>query len=117
MESDRSEAAENRTFAACVSYVRAHFCEPELSMDTVCRVGYISASGLQRAFHAQLGLSPKQYLIKLRMNRAPELLAERTRSVKEVAFLCGFNDEKYFSGAFRQRYGYPPSRLAGNMTV
>ena len=37
--------------------------------------------------------------------------------VKEISFACGFADEKYFSRAFKKRYGYPPSQLKNNMIV
>ncbi|MBQ8040550.1 MAG: helix-turn-helix transcriptional regulator [Lachnospiraceae bacterium] len=62
-------------------------------------------------------MSPKQYLIQLRMNRALELLTKNEISVKEISFACGFTDEKYFSRAFKKRYGYPPSQLKNNMII
>ena len=52
-----------------------------------------------------------QHIIRLRMNKALRLLTEDCLPVKEIAFLCGFSDEKYFSRAFRKYYGYPPSHL------
>ena len=50
-----------------------------------------------------------QYVSRLRMNRALELLSEREKSIREIALACGFEDEKYFSRAFKKKYGYPPS--------
>ena len=117
IEKDKRISHEDSTFARCVRYIDTHFCEPELDVETVCNVGFISASSLQRAFNAHLGISPKQYLLKLRMNRALELLAENELSVKEIAFACGFNDEKYFSRAFKSKYGYPPSHMQNSMFV
>ena len=75
----------------------------------------MSASGLQRAFLQHFGSSPKQYVIKLRLHKALQLLVENKLSVKEVAFACGFSDEKYFSRAFKAKYGYPPSQLREHM--
>ncbi len=102
---------EDSAFGVCLQYIEAHFCEPTLDIGGVCERGFVSPSGLQRAFLQRFGVSPKQYIIKLRMNKALQLLAENRLSVKEVALSCGFSDEKYFSRAFRERYGYPPSRL------
>ena len=115
IERDKRSSLEDSTFARCVSYIDTHFCDPELDMNAVCGVGFISASSLQRAFNAHFGMSPKQYLLKLRMKHALELLAENELSIKEIAFSCGFQDEKYFSRAFRRKYGYPPSRMQSNM--
>lgn len=111
IENDKRNSLEDSTFARCVRYIDTHFCESELDINTVCSVGFISASSLQRAFNAHFGLSPKQYLLKLRMNRALELLANNDLSIREIAFACGFNDEKYFSRAFKARYGYSPSKI------
>ena len=101
----------NTAFASCLRYIESHFCDPALDMDRVCKEGYISTSSLQRLFLRHFGLSPMQYVIKLRMNQALRLLVENKLSVKEVAALCGFSDEKYFSRSFKKRYGYPPSHL------
>jgi len=115
IEKDKRSALEDSAFARCVRYIDTHFCEPELDINTVCNVGFISASSLQRSFLAHFGVSPKQYLLRLRMKRALELLAENVLSVKEIAFVCGFHDEKYFSRAFKSKYGYPPSQMQNSM--
>ena len=104
----------DNAFTSCLRYIEEHFCDPTLNIQAVCEKGFLSAPSLQRAFERQFGVSPKQYLTRLRMNRALELLSENTLSVKEIAFSCGFTDEKYFSRAFKAKYGCPPSQLQGN---
>lgn len=117
IEKDKKRSAEDTAFTRCVEYIDEHFCEPELDIGTVCHIGFISASSLQRAFQTHFGLSPKQYLLKLRMNRAIELLTENALTVKEVSFSCGFSDEKYFSRVFKKRYGYPPSEMRDHIFI
>lgn len=109
LESHQKLAMENTVFSDCVRYMETCFQDPALDVQSVCERFFISASGLQRAFGACFGISPKQYLTRLRMNRALELLAQGRLSVKEIAVSCGFTDEKYFSRAFKKKYGYPPS--------
>ena len=94
-----------------------HFRDPNLNIEAVCNIGFMSVSSLQRAFNKYLRVSPKQYLIRLRMNHALNLLTMNELSVKEIAFACGFTDEKYFSRAFKKRYGYPPTQLQNNMII
>lgn len=106
---DKKTSTDNAAFSRCLRYIDQHFCESTLDINAICQAGFISASSLQRAFQTHLGLSPKEYLIKLRMLRALDLLAENKLSIKEIAYACGFADEKYFSRAFRHKYGYPPS--------
>ncbi len=109
MEGDRKAASENAAFDACLKYMEENFSDRSLSIGRVAAVGFMSQSSLGRAFHDRIGMSPKAYLCKLRMNKAVSLLSKNEISVKEVAFACGFSDEKFFSRAFRQKYGFPPS--------
>lgn len=117
MSNDQKISIDNTAVATCVRYIDAHFCDPKVDIETVCDVAFISVSSLQRAFAKYFGMSPKQYLIQLRMNRALELLTENELSVKEISFACGFTDEKYFSRAFKKRYGCSPSQLKNNMII
>lgn len=111
VENDRQFIGDDEVFARCVSYMQTHFSEADLDIERVCEYGFISLSGLQRKFQKHFSLSPKQYLTKLRMTRAKELLIARELTVRQVAFACGFSDEKYFSRVFRRQYGYPPSQM------
>ena len=117
MSNDQKMSISDTAIATCVRYMDAHFCDPKIDIETVCDVAFISVSSLQRAFAKYFGMSPKQYLIQLRMNRALELLTENELSVKEISFVCGFTDEKYFSRAFKKKYGYPPSQFRKQIIV
>ena len=117
MTNDQKISIDNTAVANCVRYIDAHFCDPKVDIETMCDVAFISVSSLQRAFARYFGISPKQYLIQLRMNRALELLTENELSVKEISFVCGFTVEKYFSRAFKKRYGCSPSQLKNNMII
>lgn len=101
----------NETLKKAMEYINKHFSDPELNIARLCTIISASESTLQRLFIRYFAVSPKQYLLKMRLDKAFNLLAEGSLSVKEVAFLCGFTDEKYFSRIFRKKFGYPPSEL------
>jgi AraC-like DNA-binding protein len=111
MSNDQKKSFSDTAVANCIRYIEANFCDCELDIKRVCGVGFISVSSLQRALAKCFGMSPKQYLIQLRMNRALELLTKNELSVKEISLACGFTDEKYFSRAFKKKYGYSPSQF------
>ena len=117
IEEDQKASVENAAFSRCLRYIEAHFRDLDLSIAAVCREGFISVSSLQRAFDERFGISPKQYVIRRRMEEAVRLLIENRLPVKEIAYSCGFSDEKYFSRAFRRMYGYPPSKLRGRIIL
>ena len=117
MASDQKLPIDDTAIANCVRYIDSNFCDPKINIESVCATAFISASSLQRAFAKYFGMSPKQYLIQLRMNRALELMTESSLSINEISSACGFTDEKYFSRAFKKKYGYPPSQLGKHMIV
>ena len=116
---ERTEAEQNAQaeppVAGCFRYITEHFSDPSLDITEVCSRGFVSVSSLQRAFARQFEMSPMQYVIGLRMDKAFRLLSENRLSVKEISSLCGFSDEKYFSRAFKKHYGYPPSHLCNHI--
>ena len=50
----------------------------------------------------------KQYLNKLRINHALEIMKDTTLSITEVAMQCGFSDSTYFSKVFKKYTGKSP---------
>jgi AraC-like DNA-binding protein len=64
------------------------------------------------AFKWYTGMTPYQYFIHLKINRAKEILASEGASVKEAAFRLGFDDQYYFSRLFRKKTGLSPSAWA-----
>ena len=64
----------------------------------------------RRIFKEYTGVSPQQFLLRSRLNKAAELLAATRLSIKEVAFRSGWEDEYYFSRQFRQKFLISPLR-------
>ena len=52
-------------------------------------------------FKQAIGITPYQYLLQQRIERAKQLLKESDRSIMDIAFLCGFNSHSHLSKQFR----------------
>jgi AraC family cel operon transcriptional repressor len=62
-----------------------------------------------RQMRTYLGMSPTQYLNKVRVQHAAMLLANSELSLADVALDCGFENQSYFHRLFRRRYGCTPT--------
>ncbi len=71
----------------------------------------VNRSYLTVVFRRNVGLSPQEFLLKLRMERAAMMLQETTMPVGAVAEAVGYGDQLTFSKAFRRFYGKSPSMM------
>ena len=69
----------------------------------------ISASHLRALFKKEYGVSPQKYIVNLRIQNAVGLISTGYYSLKEVAYMSGYNDYKYFSVEFKKKTGVSPS--------
>jgi AraC-like DNA-binding protein len=83
----------------------AHIDDPEFSITSAMDALPLSRDHLRRRFIAATGVTPRDYLIDLRLSRAQRLLAGGGFSIAEIAHMTGFADQRYFSRLFRARTG------------
>lgn len=70
----------------------------------------LSHRQLFRRIKALTGLSVKQYIQEVKLQKARHLLENKSHeTVAEVAYICGFNSRGYFSTIYRKRYGKKPA--------
>jgi AraC family transcriptional regulator len=68
----------------------------------------ISQFHFSHLFKQSLGISPYQYLLQQRIERAKQLLKQTNQSIMDIAFRCGFNSHSHLSKQFRQLTGVAP---------
>jgi transcriptional regulator GlxA family with amidase domain len=88
--------------------MKIHLAEP-LQVPRLAAVVNLSASHYASLFKRMTGYPPVDYLIRLRMQRAVQLLNTTQLSVKEIAVRVGYPDQFYFSRAFKQIHEHSPS--------
>ena len=81
-----------------------------LSIPRLAELCGMSEAAFYRAFRACVGLSPKQYWLQLRLDKARQLLTDDTLSVADIAFHLGFCDEAHFCKLFRRYTGFTPGQ-------
>jgi AraC family transcriptional regulator, melibiose operon regulatory protein len=93
---------------AAMDFMR-NSCDRPPSMSEVARAVGCSRARLFRIFRQTAGMTPNDYLQRLRVSRAGELLANTSRPVTEIAIACGFSSSQYFSNVFRKHLGQTPT--------
>jgi AraC family transcriptional regulator len=88
----------------------------EANLDTNIRLDQLaelcgrSTEYFMRLFKATNGVSPYQYVLNVRVERARMLLGDETRSIADVALACGFSHQEHFTRMFRRFTGVTPGR-------
>lgn len=80
-----------------------------ITNQTLAQECQISEVYFRRLFCARMGVSPKQYVLSLRLRRAKQLLAEGNLKIWAVADACGFETDAHFCRSFQKHLGMSPS--------
>ncbi|GMA21674.1 AraC family transcriptional regulator [Arsenicicoccus piscis] len=97
-------------------HLHAHRDEPEYDATTMCAaLGYSERHG-RRLFLALVGVTPSDYLRRLRLTSAAQALAEREGSVLDAAIGAGYDTPDGFTRAFARQFGINPSRYRRERT-
>ena len=94
--------------ADVLQFCEAHFDQP-LSVPQLAARMFLSSGRFSEIFKKEMGTPPGDYLRRLRLAKAQELLREGNLSITQIAFRCGFNDAAQFSRAFRATFDITPS--------
>jgi AraC-like DNA-binding protein len=105
--SNPSDATSWNGIVRSIEFMMANWAE-EMNMDDV-----ISLSGLRKTwfytrFKEITCLSPNEFLIRLRLQYAGDLLLNTTQSITTIALQCGFSSPSYFNKVFKEHRGMPP---------
>ena len=99
--------AQRRRAVESALWLEANSTEP-IDLQTQARRAGLSSFHFLRSFFAVLGVTPHQYLVRHRLRRAAQLLADEDRSITDVALDVGFADLSNFVRSFHRAAGVSP---------
>ncbi|MBQ7922623.1 MAG: AraC family transcriptional regulator [Clostridia bacterium] len=97
-------------FQKMLTYISEHYTEA-VTLEDIAQAANISRSEAGRCFHTYMGCSPIEALIQYRLQAACRLLNEKTQTLQQISYACGFNSVNYFSRQFKKTFGYAPSQM------
>lgn len=107
-ELDQATRAEQPALAEAVDLMFANIEEP-LSGDDIAGHVNLSRRQLERLFRKYLDTVPSRYYLKIRLDRARELVRNSALSLTDIALSCGFSSGAHFSTTYRNAFGLTPS--------
>src|SRR5690606_38137266 len=89
------------------SVIREHI-ETRTSIEEISEQLQIGYSLFRKVFKKHTGITPGQYLIQLKIDRAKQLLVSSDKLIKEIAYDLNFESESYFSKFFKEKVNLSP---------
>ena len=96
---------------SALKYIREHACDDGMDVESLLRAIPLSRSVMERRFSQILGSSPKGEILRVRLGRVCQLLAESDLTLAAVAQLAGFDHPEYMSRLFKKKMGITPGEF------
>ncbi|TDF95048.1 response regulator transcription factor [Paenibacillus piri] len=106
----------NGNFIALLQQVNLNYDKP-LSLSELADTHYLNMSYCSELFKKVTGYTFSDYVTKLRMEAAAELIRSGSYTAETVCSMTGYNDYYYFSKTFKKFYGVAPSKFAPTMPL
>ena len=90
-----------------VTYIQQNF-QRQLSVEEIAGVCKLNRSYFSKLFKETMSCTPQEFIIRLRLTRAAEMMRTTSAPIGEIAAGCGYPNQLHFSQAFKKRYGLPP---------
>ena len=105
---DNSESLSVLVSSKAKLYIDENYQNKNLSLRDAADKLNVSYGYLSTAFAKTYGENFKSYLVSVRMEKARKLLMERRYKIYEIADMTGYASSRYFTDAFKKRYGISP---------
>ncbi len=104
-----NQGGSNNTLLPAIKYLESNFSNPLITNELLAGLCNISEVYFRRLFLKEYNMTPRQFIIELRINKAKQLLAEGNMKINSVAEACGFLSQYHFSRLFKEKTGINPS--------
>ena len=90
-----------------ITYMEQNF-QRDLTVEELADVCKLNRSYFSKLFKESMGCPPQEFLIRMRLSKATELMKTSRASIGDIAQQCGYPNQLHFSRAFKKRYGVSP---------
>jgi AraC-like DNA-binding protein/tetratricopeptide (TPR) repeat protein len=97
--------------------VEANITDPLFGVEKMAEEIGMSRASLHRKIKSITGFPPSEFIRSIRLKRAASLLLNKADSVSQIGYAVGFEDQSYFSKAFKREYGVSPSEYIASVEL
>lgn len=115
--SENKKFTESEIIQVMKKYIDENFTASDLSLDKLGRQYAYNKKYLSTTFKKKIGVGISQYISTLRIQYACTLIEQGFTSVKDIAFLCGYNEPLYFSKVFKIKMGLSPTEYINSKAL
>lgn len=98
-------------FDKTLTYIKENYTNTKINLESLSNVSGLNKTFLSALFPKLTGRNFKDYLNRLRVDRAIELLTTSDKNISEIAFLCGFETIRTLNNVFKSIAGVTPSAI------
>ena len=103
------ESNDDKFVRKLVSIIEDHMNDHLLSVEFLASEVGMSRANLYRKLQSILDDTPVNFIKKIKLKRAEQLLKKNSLYISEIAYMTGFNNQKYFGKCFQKEYGMSPT--------
>ena len=93
-----------------LNFIQFNFSD-NINLQQIADSVFISRRECLRCFRHIVGMSPIQYVIELRIQKAKQLLLETDLPISDIYIACGFQNQSYFAKIFKSKTGLSPMKF------
>lgn len=108
--SNQTKIKETENILLIKKYIEDNFSDSSLSSEKIANEFSYNKKYISAMFKKKFGISITAYVTTVRIQHACTLLEKDFFCIKEISFLCGYNDPLYFSKIFKSKIGISPSK-------
>lgn len=108
-----AEQSEKALFPKSIRYINEFYYKP-IRITELAKMENVSMTTYNLHFKRQMGMSPTQYILALRMHSAKELLESSKLPIRDIGAMCGYDDFNFFTKVFKKYTDKSPSAYRKN---
>ncbi|WP_312098355.1 AraC family transcriptional regulator [Niallia sp.] len=109
LHSTQSNKTIPESISNAVRYMQHHYSNP-IILDDIVEASGLSKYHFSRLFQSIMQTSPMNFLTKIRLNKAIELMKDQELTIEEIALRVGYSNGNYFTKVFRSIIGVSPGK-------